>query len=129
MVAHDVQNARLRLAGIVQVGKGIAETRGQMQQRGRDLARHAEIAIRRAGHPAFEQAQDASHVGVPVQGGHEMHLGRAGIGKADPHAAGQQRLHQGFRAVHACTPCGSRTEGQIPAALTTVKARGMVNKF
>ena len=107
MVTHDVQDARLRLPGVVQVGKGIAETGGQVQQRRRDLALHPEIPIRRAGHAALEQAQDAAHVGVLVQGGDKVHFRGAGIGETDPYVAGKQGPHQCFRAVHVRPPLSS----------------------
>ena len=72
--AHHIDHARLRLAGIVQIGKSIAKTGGQMQQRGRHPPRHAVIAIRRPRGPAFKQTQDAAHLGVAIKGGNEMHL-------------------------------------------------------
>ena len=105
MVPHDVQDPTLRLPCVVQVRESVAKAGGQMQKRCRHLARHPEIAIRRARYAAFEQTQDAAQVGMAVKGCHEMHLGGAGIGKAQPHAACQQGPHQGFRAVHRCLRC------------------------
>src|SRR6476660_5330240 len=45
VVADDVDDRNLALAGIVQVGESIAEPASQMQQRGGGLAGHARVAI------------------------------------------------------------------------------------
>jgi hypothetical protein len=99
MVTHHVDDARARLAGVVQVGQPVAEARPQVQQRGRGLARHAPVAVGRAGDHAFEQAQHAAHAGYAVERGHEVHLRRAGVGEAQLHAAGGEGVDQGFGAV------------------------------
>ncbi len=101
MIAHDIDDALPRLAGIVQEGNRIGETGPQMQQGGRGLSCHAGIAIGRACRYALEQAQHAAYPGLAVQRHHEMHFGRAGIAEADFDTAIGQGMDQGLCAVHA----------------------------
>ena len=72
-----------------------------MQQRRGRFLRHARIAIGGAGHHAFEQRKHAAHTVDAVEGGDEMHLGGAWIGKAYVDAAADKSAHEAFRAVHS----------------------------
>ena len=104
MLADDVDDAGMRLLGVVQIGKAVGEAGSEMQQgRGR-RALHAEIAVGRTGHHALEQAEHAAHALDPVQRGDEMHLRGAWIGEADVDAARDQGPHQTFRTVHRFAP-------------------------
>jgi hypothetical protein len=88
-----------------------------MQQGRGGLARHAGIAVGRARHHAFEQAQHAAHARFTVQRRHEMHLGGAGIAETDFDAAVGKGMDQGFRAVHAANkPRGlpKNKRGRLP---------------
>lgn len=106
VLTDDVNDARMRLLGVVQVGKAVGEAGTKMQQgRGR-RALHAEIAVRGSGHHALEQAEHAAHAGDPVQCGDEMHLRGARIAKADVNTARYQRPHQTFRTVHRFNSIG-----------------------
>ena len=100
MLADDVDDAGMRLLGVVQVGDRIAEPRPQMQQGRRRPPGHAPVAVRRARHHALEQAEHGAHAVHAVERRHEMHLGRAGIGEADIDPAAHQRRDKAFRAVH-----------------------------
>ena len=100
VIAHKVDHGHPRLAGVVQVGGGIGETGGKVQQGHRRFARHARIAIGGAGHHPLEQAQNAAHQFGAVQRVDELHLGGAGIGETDLHPARMQAAHNAFRAVH-----------------------------
>ena len=100
LVAHDVDDRRLRAARVVQVGQTIRQARPTVQQRCRGLARHARITIGRTGHHALEQAQHTVHAGHAIERRHEVHLGRAGVGKAGVDAALQQCVDETFGAVH-----------------------------
>ena len=101
VLADDVDDARARLLGVVQVGRGIGEAGPEMQQgRGR-LVRHAVVAVGRAGAHAFEQAEHAAHALDAIERADEMHLRRAGIGEADLDAALHQGPNQTLRTVHA----------------------------
>ena len=100
LVAHDVDDAGPRAAGVVQVRKSVREAWAAMQQRGRGLARHAPVAVGAAGDDVLLQAEDAAHAGDAVQRGDEMHLAGAGIREADIDPAAQQGVDKTFRAVH-----------------------------
>ena len=86
---------------VVQVGEAVAEAGPEMEQRRGRLVGHAGIAVRGAGRAALEQAQDAAHAVDAVERGHEMHLGRAGIGEGDLDAARDQGAHEALGAVHS----------------------------
>jgi hypothetical protein len=100
MLADNVDDAGIRLLGVVQIGKAVGEPGSEMQQRGRRRAFHAEIAVGSARHHALEQPEHAAHAFDPVKGGDEVHLRGAGIGEADINAARHQGPHQTFRTVH-----------------------------
>ena len=100
VLADDVDDAGVGLLGVVQVGQPIGEAGAQVQQGGRRPSQHAVVAVGRARHHALEQAQHAAHARHLVQGGHEMHLRRAGIGEADVHSAREQGPHQTFSPIH-----------------------------
>ena len=104
MLADDVDDARMRLLGVVQIGEPVGEPGAEMQQRRGRRALHAEIAVGRTRHHAFEQPEHAAHALDPIERGDKMHLGSAGIGEADVHAARDQGPHQTFRTVHRSTP-------------------------
>ena len=101
MLADDVDDAGMRLLGVVQVGKAVGETGAEMQQRRGRRALHAEIAVGRPGHHALEQAEHAAHALDAIERCDEMHLGGAGIGEADVDPARDQGPHQTFRTVHS----------------------------
>ena len=104
MLADDVDDAGIRLLGVVQIGKAVGEAGSEVQQRRCRRALHAEIAVGGTRHHALEQAEHAAHALDPVQGGDKMHLRGAGIGEADVNAARDQGPHQTFRTVHRSTP-------------------------
>ena len=109
VLAHDVDDARARLLGVVQVGRGVGEAGTEMQQgRGR-LVGHAVVAVGRAAAHAFEQAQHAAHALDAIERADEMHLRGAGIGEADFDAALDQGANQTFRSVHRRLPDAKRT--------------------
>ena len=91
VLADDIDNSRARLLRVVQIGKPVAETRTQVQQRAGRLAGHAEEAIRRAGDDALEQPQHAAHPFNLVERGNEVHLRSARIGKTNVDIACDQR--------------------------------------
>lgn len=100
VVADDVDHRRARALGVVQVGQAVAQARAQVQQRGGRLVGHARIAIGRARHHAFEQAQHAAHLRFAIQRRDEVHLGRARVGEADVHIIGQKGIAKTISAVH-----------------------------
>ena len=100
MVADDVDDGRLRLARVVQVGEPVAETGPEVQQRGRGPIGHAPVAVGRAGRDAFEEREHAAHLGHGVERGHEVHLRGAGIHEAGVDAARDQRADERLGAVH-----------------------------
>ena len=81
MLADDVDDAGMRLLGVVQIGEAVGEAGPEMQQRRGRRALHAEIAVGSTGYHALEQAEHAAHALHPVQRGNEMHFRSAGIGK------------------------------------------------
>ena len=100
VLAHDVDDTRARLLGVVQVGRRIGETGTQMQQgRGR-LVGHAVVAIGRTGADALEQAEHAAHALDAIQRADEVHLRGAGVGETDLDAALHQGADQTFSSVH-----------------------------
>ena len=100
VLAHDVDDRRVGLLRVVQVGEPVAEAGAGVQQGGRRLPGHAAIAVRGAGHHALEQAQHAPHAVDAIQRRAEMHLRGAGIGEAGIDAARQQRPRQALGPVH-----------------------------
>jgi len=100
VVAHDVDDARARLACVVEVCQAVAKTGSQMQQRRGRSAGHAEEAIGRSGHHRLMQTQHAPHALDLVERGDEMHLRRAGIGKTDIDAFGDQRTNKTLGTIH-----------------------------
>ena len=86
MLANHVDHRAAGLARVVQVGKAIAEPGSEVQQGHRRLVRHPAITIGRAGHYAFEQAENGTHPVLTIDRSDELHFRRAGIGKADLHA-------------------------------------------
>ena len=104
MVAHDIDDRGPGPTGIVEVGEAIGETQpGVEQGRGR-LVGHSAVTIGRRRHHALEQAEHATHLRPAVERRHEMHLGRAGIGKAEIDAVTEQRVAENVRSVHAPAP-------------------------
>ncbi len=74
VVADDVDDRRVRLAGVVQVGEAVAQPRPEVEQRRRGAAGHAGVAVGGAGGDALEERQHAPHLGHVVEGGDEVHL-------------------------------------------------------
>lgn len=104
VVAHDVEDAAACLAGVVEVGCGVGEAGGEVEEGGGDPARHPVIAVGGAGRATFEQAKDAAHFRVGVEGGHEVHLRGAGVGKTSVDSRGEESLDEGFGSVHGVFP-------------------------
>ena len=115
MVAHDVDDGRVRPAGVVQVGQPVAEAGPEMQQRGRGPAGHPAVPVGGAGDHALEQAQDAAHGGHVVEGGDEVHLRGAGVGEAHVDAGVDQRREEGTGTVHEVAPVPARAEHPVGA--------------
>ena len=100
VLAHDIDDARARLLGVVQVGRRVGQTGTEMQQGRGGLVGHAVVAVGRATAYAFEEAEHAAHALDAIEGTDEMHLRRAGIGEADFDAALDQGPNQTLRSVH-----------------------------
>ncbi len=100
MIAHDIDHWGGSAPGIVKIGHAVGEAGPQMQQGRCRFSRHAAIAIGRARHHAFEQAQHRTDRTF-VQRRHEMHFRCAGIGEANIDPGGGQCLDHTVGAVHA----------------------------
>src|SRR5262249_24067762 len=100
VLADDVDDRHARSARVVQVRETVGEARAEVQQRACGFARHARIAVGRAGDDAFEEPEHATHAGLAVERRDEMHLGGAGIREADVDAAINQRREQTLGSVH-----------------------------
>ena len=100
MVANQVDHGRVGTPRVVDVGDAVGKTGPAMEQGGCGFADHAAVAIGAAGDHGFGQAQHAAHACHFVQGGHEMHLGCAGVGKTGVYPTGQQAAHQTLSTVH-----------------------------
>src|SRR4249919_2073519 len=100
MVTDDVDDARVRLLGVMQVGETIAQSWSQVQERAGGLAGNAIVAVRSAGHYTFEQSEHAAHAWDAVQRRYEVHLRSARICKAHVDAFINKRVYQTFGAVH-----------------------------
>jgi hypothetical protein len=74
VLADDIDDARMRLLGVVQVGEPIGEAGAEMEERRGRRALHAEIAIGRARYHTFKQAEHAAHALDPVKRRDEMHF-------------------------------------------------------
>ena len=100
VITDNVDHRRVGAAGIVQIGKGVAQPRPQMEQRRRRFLRHARIAIRRAGADPFKKTENCPHGRHLIDRGDKVHFGRAGVGKTGVYAAVDERLNQAVRAIH-----------------------------
>ena len=100
LVTDDIDHRRMRAARVVHVGDAVGEARPAMEQRRGGLAGHARVAVGAAGHHDFGHAEDAAHALDLVERGDEMHFRRAGIGETGINAAGEQRAHKAFGAIH-----------------------------
>jgi hypothetical protein len=100
VLADDVDDRRVGLLRVVQVGRRVGEAGTEMEQGAGRLVEHAGVAVGRSRHDAFEQAEDAAHAVDLVQRGDEMHFRRAGIGETDVDLVLDQRPDQTFRTVH-----------------------------
>ena len=74
VVADEVDDRRAGPAGVVEVRGAVAETRPEVQQRGRGALRHAAVPIGGAGDDALEEGQDGAHLRDGVELGDEVHL-------------------------------------------------------
>ena len=93
VVADDVDDGRHRPPGVVQIGHALGQTGAQMEPgRGRFVG-HPREAIGHAGDAAFEQTEHATHAIDLVEGGDEMHFGRAGIGETHINARANHCAH------------------------------------
>jgi hypothetical protein len=101
VVADHVDDRGAGLAGVVQVGQPVAEAGPEVEERGRRAVGHAGVPVGGAGHDALEQPEDAPHLRHRVEGGHEVHLGRAGVGEAGVHPRSHQGADQRLRPVEA----------------------------
>ena len=102
VLANHVDHRAAGLAGIVEVGEAIAEAGAEVQQSHCRFIGHAPITISRAGHHAFEQAEYRAHPVLTIDRCNQLHLRRAGVGKADLYAASVKRLDKGLCTVHVC---------------------------
>ena len=100
VLAHDVDDRRVRLLRVVQVGETVGEARAEVQQGRGGLPGHPVIAVGGACQHALEQAQHAAHARHLVEGGDEVHLRRARVGEANVDAARKQRADEAFGTVH-----------------------------
>ena len=106
MFAHHIHDARMGLFCVVQIGQAIGKPRAQMQQRrGRTLG-DPPVAVGRTGDHALEQTEHAAHALDAIECRHEMHLGCAGVGKADVDLFVEQRAHQTFCTIHCRVSSG-----------------------
>ena len=110
VLPDDVDNARVRLASVVQVGQAIAQTGAEVQQRGCGALRQAVVAIGGACHHPFKQSQDAADAWHCVQCRHKVHLGRAGIGETHLHLVMNQGANQTFCTIHHEKHCQAKSD-------------------
>jgi antirestriction protein ArdC len=99
MVAYDIYDGCAGSAGIVQIGEPVRQARATMQQRDRRFLRHAGVAVRAGGHHAFEQTQNATHTGNPVQRRDKVQFARSRICETGVYAALQEGMDQTFSTV------------------------------
>ena len=71
-----------------------------MQQRGGGLVGHACVPVGCSGHNTFEKPQHAAHLGLPVEGGDEVHFRSAGIGETDVDIVFEKCIAKNVGAVH-----------------------------
>ena len=121
VIAHHVHYRTQCLACVMQIGHAIREPRPQMEQGARRFARHARIAIGRAGDHAFEQGQDRLHAGDLIDRLHQLHFRGAGIRKTNLDATADQGFDQGVGAIHEVI--------SPPIASVTRVRRGSSPKF
>jgi hypothetical protein len=100
MVADDVHHRGRRAACVVDVRDAVRVAGTAVEQRRGGPPRHPGVAVGAPGDDGLRQAEHAAHPRNPVERGHEMHLGRAGIREAMVDAACEQRSDEAFCTVH-----------------------------
>ncbi len=91
VVADDVDQRRAGTPRVVQIREPVAEPGPEVQERGGRAVGHAPEPVGSTGGHAFEQREHRAHLRHVVERGHEMHLGRAGVGEAGVDAIGDER--------------------------------------
>ena len=118
MVADDVDDRAPGPSGVVQVGQAVAQPRAEVEQSGRRPAGHPGKAVGRAGGDTLEGGQDTVHVGDPVEGSDEVHLGGARVHEAVVDPVRHERTDERLGAVHCPTsfrgPDGASTSKMVP---------------
>jgi hypothetical protein len=79
-------------AGVVQIGKTVAESWSEVQQRCGGLAGDACVTISGAGGNAFKKTKHTSNAGHVVEGRDKMHFARARVRKTNVYAIGLQGI-------------------------------------
>src|SRR4030095_13386461 len=99
VLADDVDDARAGLPRVVKIGQAVAEPRPQREQGGRRLVGHTPVAVGGPGYYAFEETEHAADAVDLVEGGHEVHFRRTGIGEAHVDPARYQGSYQDLRTA------------------------------
>ena len=106
MLTDHIHDARMGLFCVVKIGQSVGQARAEMQQRrGRSLG-DPPVAVGRTGDHALEEAQHTAHALDAIEGRHKVHLGGAGVGKADLDLLVEQRAHQAFSTIHCSVSFG-----------------------
>ena len=99
MIPDQIDDGRTGAPGVMEVGEPVTDASAQVKKRQRRFVGHACIAIRCTGHDPFEQPQDRAHVGLAVDCGDQLHLGRAGIGETHFDPRRGERADKSLRPV------------------------------
>jgi hypothetical protein len=104
LVADDIHHGGAGPASVVQIGEPVRQARATVQQRDRRFLRHAGVAIGAAGHHAFEQTENRTHAGNPVERRDKMQFAGSGIRETGIDTALQEGVDQTFSTVQQSLP-------------------------
>ena len=99
--AHDVDYRGVGPARVVEIRDAVCQATAHMQQRESGFARHARVAVGRAGDRILLQAENGADAFGQPDFVNELHLGGAGIGETGVESGVNERLEQCLCSIHS----------------------------
>jgi hypothetical protein len=91
VITDHVDEGNVGTPSVVQIGEAISEAGPEVKQGDSRFAGNAGVAISGTGDHTFEKSQHATHAGLRVQCGNEVHFAGTGVTKTDFNPIGVQR--------------------------------------
>ena len=100
MLTDHIDNGAPRAPGVVEIGGPVAKAGAQMKQGQCRFVHHSAIAVGRTGNNAFKQPEHGANARFFIDGGDQLHLGCARVGKTHVDTCICKRRNQGLCTVH-----------------------------